>query len=291
MLTSIRPLELADRRSRRVSGRNQISNDGRHLIDGVAFGRPFLRANGQLALINGDATQSDEPNSQLLLKAFEDSDDEDDDYRDSESEKEPEDDVNSEKMLAQFAEVSKEHDKANGKHAGMEKENAELEAQYRELRKTQRRLEVRLAALKAATLSPEQEAQSRRKRKRSEGLGIGNAGLSSALLSGESTPDDILHVPKKRRITPFKSMLHHPSRHSSRSSTRSVRFAEDQEETPATLRMVNGDTSDEESDSDSWSSSSESDKENKAPALDGSPEVRCSILCCTIANRPVDNRL
>ncbi|KAJ4302496.1 hypothetical protein N0V88_002642 [Collariella sp. IMI 366227] len=40
----IRPLDTGDRRKRRLSGRDQISVDGRHLIDGIAFGRPRLRA-------------------------------------------------------------------------------------------------------------------------------------------------------------------------------------------------------------------------------------------------------
>ncbi|KAL8688748.1 MAG: hypothetical protein Q9218_005412 [Villophora microphyllina] len=39
----IRPLSTSDLRFRKASGRHQISVDGRHLIDGVAFGRPFLR--------------------------------------------------------------------------------------------------------------------------------------------------------------------------------------------------------------------------------------------------------
>ncbi|TAQ90892.1 hypothetical protein B7494_g800 [Chlorociboria aeruginascens] len=39
----IRPLLTQDLRIRRVSGRHQISADGRHLIDGIAFGRPHLR--------------------------------------------------------------------------------------------------------------------------------------------------------------------------------------------------------------------------------------------------------
>ena len=41
--TSIRPLQTTDLRVRKVSGRHQISGDGKHLIDGVAFGRPYLR--------------------------------------------------------------------------------------------------------------------------------------------------------------------------------------------------------------------------------------------------------
>lgn len=40
---SIRPLFTDDLRQRRVSGRHQISNDGKHLIDGLAFGRPLLK--------------------------------------------------------------------------------------------------------------------------------------------------------------------------------------------------------------------------------------------------------
>ncbi|KAI9829414.1 MAG: hypothetical protein M1819_006351 [Sarea resinae] len=40
---TIRPLQTSDLRMRRLAGRHQISSDGKHLIDGVAFGRPFLR--------------------------------------------------------------------------------------------------------------------------------------------------------------------------------------------------------------------------------------------------------
>jgi len=40
---SVRPLQTFDLRSRKVSGRDQIAYDGKHLIDGVAFGRPFFR--------------------------------------------------------------------------------------------------------------------------------------------------------------------------------------------------------------------------------------------------------
>ena len=42
-ISSIRALQTSDLRIRKFSGRHQISSDGKHLIDGVAFGRPFLR--------------------------------------------------------------------------------------------------------------------------------------------------------------------------------------------------------------------------------------------------------
>ena len=40
----IKPLQFVDLRSRSLTGRNQISLDGRHLVDGVPFGRPALKA-------------------------------------------------------------------------------------------------------------------------------------------------------------------------------------------------------------------------------------------------------
>ncbi|KAI1466236.1 uncharacterized protein F4812DRAFT_100810 [Daldinia caldariorum] len=40
----IRPLDRDDNRRRRISGRHQISSDGRHLVDGIPFGRRLLRA-------------------------------------------------------------------------------------------------------------------------------------------------------------------------------------------------------------------------------------------------------
>lgn len=40
----IRPLQYVDVRSRTLTGRDQIAADGRHLVDGVPFGRPALKA-------------------------------------------------------------------------------------------------------------------------------------------------------------------------------------------------------------------------------------------------------
>ncbi|CAD0046830.1 unnamed protein product [Aureobasidium pullulans] len=39
-----KPLQTNDIRARNLAGRHQISKDGRHLVDGIAFGRPLLRA-------------------------------------------------------------------------------------------------------------------------------------------------------------------------------------------------------------------------------------------------------
>ncbi|KAH8808055.1 hypothetical protein F5884DRAFT_752613 [Xylogone sp. PMI_703] len=48
----IRPLLNDDLKIRRLSGRHQISSDGKHLFDGVAFGRPLLRKPANRPAIN-----------------------------------------------------------------------------------------------------------------------------------------------------------------------------------------------------------------------------------------------
>jgi hypothetical protein len=102
----IRPLLTQDIKIRRVSGRMQISTDGKHLVDGVAWGRPLLRKAGDRPAVNipprkrqriehnkddedpegfqtlkeKEAEDSEEDNNkQLILHAdFEDDDEEDD---------------------------------------------------------------------------------------------------------------------------------------------------------------------------------------------------------------------
>ena len=50
MHRSVRPLQASDLRFRKLCGRHQISSDGKHLIDGVAFGRPFVRRSERPAI-------------------------------------------------------------------------------------------------------------------------------------------------------------------------------------------------------------------------------------------------
>lgn len=97
----IRPLIAEDRKKRRLSGRDQISLGGRHLIDGVPFGRPRLRAPADRPPIDipplkrrriaydneeADHDSDDDDDPQLLLTQYgEDDDEEDDDYEDPNS--------------------------------------------------------------------------------------------------------------------------------------------------------------------------------------------------------------
>ncbi|RFU74617.1 hypothetical protein TARUN_7631 [Trichoderma arundinaceum] len=75
----IRSLLTGDLKRRRLSGRHQISDDGRHLVDGLAFGRSWVRAprdRPQIELpprkrvrITYDAEDDDEEQEQFLLEA------------------------------------------------------------------------------------------------------------------------------------------------------------------------------------------------------------------------------
>lgn len=123
----IRPLLTQDIKIRRVSGRIQISADGKHLVDGVALGRPLLRKAGDRPAVNipprkrqrieyneGDADpeefealsekateeSDEEDNRQLVLHAdFDDEDeDEDDDFAPRDEEDAEEDDLSEEDL-------------------------------------------------------------------------------------------------------------------------------------------------------------------------------------------------
>lgn len=87
----IRPLLNDDLKRRRRSGRHQISNGGKHLVDGIAFGRPWLH-------LPGDRPALELPPRKRARIAYDDDDDEDDSdagsefYADFDSNDELEDD-------------------------------------------------------------------------------------------------------------------------------------------------------------------------------------------------------
>ena len=90
----IRALKTQDLRSRRLGGRHQISGDGRHLIDGVAFGRQWLKKGGRPAVqipprkrrlkVEDIEANEEEEAGPLALSKFNDANDLDDE--DSEEE-------------------------------------------------------------------------------------------------------------------------------------------------------------------------------------------------------------
>lgn len=103
----IRPLFTADRKKRLLSGRHQISTDGKHLVDGVPFGRPRLR-------IPKGRPPVDIPPLKKRRITFdreeeedvdEDEEDQDDEYRESDNETE---DDGAALMLTEYGEDEEE---------------------------------------------------------------------------------------------------------------------------------------------------------------------------------------
>ncbi|PIA89030.1 hypothetical protein CB0940_07660 [Cercospora beticola] len=81
----IKPLGFAELRARTLSGRDQISEDGRHLLDGVPFGRPMLKRprRPEVNIPARKRQKADEVvDAQALLRL--DADDEEDDEEDDE---------------------------------------------------------------------------------------------------------------------------------------------------------------------------------------------------------------
>ncbi|EGR45093.1 uncharacterized protein TRIREDRAFT_111440 [Trichoderma reesei QM6a] len=79
----IRSLLTGDLKRRRLSGRHQISDDGRHLVDGIAFGRSWIRA-------PHDRPHVELPPRKRIRVNYDDDDEEDDDEEDEDEEAEEE---------------------------------------------------------------------------------------------------------------------------------------------------------------------------------------------------------
>ena len=90
----IRPLQWADRKVRLLTGRDQIAPDGRHLLDGVPFGRPVLKRprrpevripplkRQRRALEQAVNRSQEEEETQRVEEVDSDDDDEEDEYFD-----------------------------------------------------------------------------------------------------------------------------------------------------------------------------------------------------------------
>ena len=255
-------MHTADRRLRRVSGRDQIAADGRHLIDGVPFGRPFLRRTERPAIRfplakrirvgQGEGEDEDagtQPNQLVLRDPSIESDSQDED--------------------------EEEYNGFDDSDMGVE--------------------------LKALREDSEEDALAKlpktRKRKRG-GLGIEGGGVS---VHSQDEDSGLEHRDAERTLDrytnqtyrrPFNSEKRRGkiaseainaranggrnSRRSSRSSTKSVRFEKDELETPATIRAADDSEDSEDIDFDpaveTQSDSTESNKENIKPtggSIDG----------------------
>ncbi|KAL8629218.1 hypothetical protein Q9189_005069 [Teloschistes chrysophthalmus] len=284
---TIRPLNTTDLRYRKVSGRHQISADGKHLIDGVAFGRPFLRRAERPSIripprkrrrLTYDEVSDDEGlvyQQQLVVRN--DSDNEDDSDADSDSdyiESEATEAANRNNHDIELVEILADSDAAQGPSANS-------------------------AAIESSHLDPPRRRSSRRV----NGLGLR---ASSLLVDEDGKPfpgdydnplldfyaddklfqgQDLTASVRKQREQPTATSQRHQTRDSeisdgtrpaetrkkARTEGKTVRFEEAELATPATVHlgaMNDPDDSDDldfEPFEDENEEVSESDKENATP--------------------------
>ncbi|KAL6714041.1 hypothetical protein ACLMJK_008535 [Lecanora helva] len=275
----IRPLQTSDLRVRKISGRHQISADGKHLIDGVAFGRPYLRRADRPAV-------RIPPRKRRRIT-----------YRDDE-ENVYEEDINDQQVVlrASFNDVSDDQDE----DSALEQEfNAELGAELKDL---QHDLQAGAKENGHARINEEVQKPLRRSRRQSQrsphGLGLLQlldengqpfAGeYNNPLLDqfGSIEPDTAIKVDKTRNRRPLnyvqgssKSAKHGvqdssaspdlPARRNSAGSNRSVHFEDIEPATPVTVRESLNSDDDDEDDDYNADEIDESDKENAEPPAHG----------------------
>ncbi|MCJ1280959.1 hypothetical protein MMC26_000277 [Xylographa opegraphella] len=276
-------------RLRKISGRHQISWDGKHLIDGVAFGRPFLRRadrppikipprkrirltyevyEGNENLIEPHITQ------QALVK----SNPNDADIEESDDDVEDVDDG--------------DYEVSEGEDMDLTNEIQDLNQESEDFDKGFPNSVISDAATEYASIVPKS-----RKRRREEGLGIREAlplyvsqeeqfqyvgEYHNPLLDQYYTDEPIppcrqsakknasSKLSRKKTDLELKMSKSIPaSRRSSSASLKSVRFEMQEFETPATVRQAFDSEADDDEDSDgdfgTAADSTESNKENVQP--------------------------
>ena len=290
-------MQTTDLRYRKISGRHQISADGRHLIDGVAFGRQFLRhadrptiripPRKRLRLTNDDedgreenAFQVTNRNHQVVVRAGSNDGDNERLYDSEEDEDFSPDDEDRESLGAELEDIMGELQHIGGGNGGGILEDVEKTPHLHETREKSGRI-----------------TRSRR-RQRQQGLGLqGESILALVDENGRQYPGEY-HNPlleqyyenqpaqptkkrsKQSRIQKFQSSgiqqstrrpanIERISRRSSSASVKNVRFQNDESKTPATVI----ETDDTEGSNDqsfdpnevAENNSSESNKENVEP--------------------------
>ena len=286
---SVRPLQTSDLRYRRVSGRHQISWDGKHLIDGVAFGRPFLRRHDRppvkipprkrIRLTYDDDEENgnlSKPCNSLQTLVRSNSNDADNEESDDDA-----DDTDYELTEGDFMDIASE----------LEDLNQESQDFDKGLRNAERTI------LSNSTGQDMNIVPKSRERRREKGLGIYRTEsldvpekheayyvgeYHNPLLDQYYKEEPILQHQKpagqnasfklrgRGSIMQGKSSKSTPaSRRSSTASLKSVRFEGEELETPATIRELFGSEAEDDEDFDPEGSvttdSTESNKENVQP--------------------------
>lgn len=286
---SIRPLQTQDLRFRKISGRHQIDADGKHLVDGVAFGRPFLRRADRPAIRipprkrrritydEEDDFDEREPinDRQVMIRAgFDDTDDatagnESDDEEDFAPDEEEDDDLG-----AELEDLQKDFDGEADADEGVSSDDVQPQRSTRS-RKSPKGLGLLqlldedgrpfagqynnpLLDFYGQDEAPSSQPEIRlRKRGTAHLTQNSSENIRSILRDSSSSPQRV-------------------SRRDSAGSNRSVRFEDAERTTPATIRE--SEDSEDEVDGDfELGEVGESDKENAEPRVE---ETESSDVCC-----------
>ncbi|KAL8721320.1 MAG: hypothetical protein Q9225_001980 [Loekoesia sp. 1 TL-2023] len=278
----IRPLSTSDLRCRKISGRHQISTDGKHLIDGVAFGRPFLRRAERPAVRI--------PPRKRRRLTYDNDDGDNEDY-------------NAQRQVVVHADFNDdEASVADSDYSGDEGIASEDEDLSAELNDIQNDLKPPRLEPTANGSAHNLNGAKRHRQKRATGLGLRassflvdengipypaeyNNPFLDMLEDGEGAEDLSLAVPRKRqrldagsrnhqkdRCGPVSKARSDGSRRNLGANGKSVRFEEAEFATPATVRLGSSDDSESDDDFEPSSDASsaaeepdESDKENATP--------------------------
>ncbi|MCJ1379139.1 hypothetical protein MMC17_002239 [Xylographa soralifera] len=285
----VRPLQTSDLRFRRVSGRHQISWDGKHLIDGVAFGRPFLRRADRPPI-------KIPPRKRIRLT-----------YDADEETANPTEPYNSQQALVRSNSNDADNEESDdniddGDYGFSEGEDLDLANELQDLNKesedfdrglqNSKRTVISHGATDYASIVPKP-----RKKRREEGLGIYEKARLDVLDRSDAQYVGEYHNPlldqyyKDEPVSPRRQSAKQnassklrgggtvlkgkasksipASRRSSSASLKSVRFEGEEFETPATVRQASDseaeDDEDFEDDLGVATDSTESNKENVQP--------------------------
>lgn len=291
MLTfySIRPLQTQDLRFRKISGRHQIDSDGKHLVDGVAFGRPFLRRADRPAINipprkrrritydEEDDFDEREPinDRQVMIRAgFDDTDDatagnESDDEEDFAPDEEEEDDLG-----AELEDLQKDFNDDAEADEGVGQDDVQQQRFTRSRRSPKGLGLLQLLDEDGRPFAGQYnnplldfygqvEASSSRPEIR-----LGKRGTAHLT---QNSPDNIRSILRDPSSSPQRV-----SRRDSAGSNRSVRFENAERATPATIRESEGSEDADDGDFE-LGEVDESDKENAEPLLE---ETESSDVCC-----------
>ena len=272
-------------RQRRISGRKQVTTDGRHIIDGVAFGRPYLKRlsrpsvdvqpNKRVKRTHDGEDEDGElesglPSSsqELVLQSLpldegdegftSDSSDEDDEFRPFEDE-----DVAKElQLLAEEQNWGEASTDGQTNHADtLQQHRSHGSLSYSKPRRQTYGLGI------GAGSTPGSQHESRVTRNRKNRT-ISEGDRRSVHRGRKGIREGARTLSAQHR----SNLSEDDSRRSSRSSTKSVRFEQHEFETPATLREPELEDASDSSDDEDFvpenaSISTESNKENITPLI------------------------